>query len=48
LQLDLAHNNLQELPNSIGYLTKVSRLDVSHNNLKSLPSQLGALVTFKH
>jgi Leucine-rich repeat (LRR) protein len=40
----VAHNQLKELPQSIGYLTKVSRLDISHNNLTSLPPQLGALV----
>jgi len=38
--LKLNHNNLTELPASIGFLKKLGKLTLNYNRLKSLPSQI--------
>lgn len=39
--LDLQHNQLKSLPDSIGLLTSLKSLDISGNALKVLPASLG-------
>ena len=39
-ELDVSHNQLTYLPESIGTLSKLMHLDVSHNQLKTLPKSL--------
>ena len=36
-ELELSHNQLQEIPVAISNLTLLSRLDLSRNNIRSLP-----------
>ncbi|KAL4226999.1 Leucine-rich repeat serine/threonine-protein kinase 2 [Mactra antiquata] len=40
-KLHLAHNQLTQLPQEIGYFTSLISLDISHNKITSLPDELG-------
>ena len=42
-ELDLSHNNLQTLPDSLGNLQVLATLNLDHNSLQSLPETLGNL-----
>ena len=41
--LDLSHNELRDLPNSLCSIVTLRRLDLSHNSLGSLPADIGNL-----
>ncbi|XP_058473493.1 malignant fibrous histiocytoma-amplified sequence 1 homolog [Solea solea] len=43
VELDMSHNCLRTLPDSIGQLKGLKKLCVSHNKIQSLPAQIGAL-----
>jgi Leucine-rich repeat (LRR) protein len=40
--LDLSHNQLTTLPESLGQLTQLQSLDISGNQLTALPKSLGS------
>ncbi|MGJ3244528.1 MAG: COR domain-containing protein [Elainellaceae cyanobacterium] len=46
-KLDLAGNDLEELPPEIGHLTNLQRLDLSSNSLSSLPAEIGQLTNLQ-
>ncbi|KAG7499713.1 malignant fibrous histiocytoma-amplified sequence 1 [Solea senegalensis] len=43
VELDMSHNCLRTLPDSVGQLKGLKKLCVSHNKIQSLPAQIGAL-----
>ncbi|XP_068423093.1 malignant fibrous histiocytoma-amplified sequence 1 homolog [Clinocottus analis] len=43
VELDMSHNGLRGLPDSVGQLTALKKLCVSHNKIQTLPAQIGAL-----
>lgn len=45
--LNLSHNQLTSIPDSIGRLTELHSLDLSHNNLSNLPESLKDLSQLK-
>lgn len=46
-RLNLTHNGLVRLPETIGQLKQLEHLDVSFNNLVSLPDEIGMLTNLK-
>jgi Leucine-rich repeat (LRR) protein len=46
--LDLGHNNLREVPESLFYLKKLNRLNLENNRLHSLPVKLKELKELTH
>eukprot|EP00253_Pinus_taeda_P008771 PITA_08771 len=47
VNLDLANNNLQVLPDSVTSLVNLTHLDIQSNQLTSLPDSIGRLVNLK-
>ena len=45
VNLDVAHNHLETLPQEIGSLVKVNTLHLQHNELVALPDTLGNLTS---
>lgn len=44
LVLNVAYNNIKELPPHLGNLRKLTELNVSHNKLESLPDEISSCV----
>ena len=40
---DVSNNRLQELPQSIGFLTKLFKLLAANNGLRSIPKEIGSM-----
>lgn len=41
ITLDVAHNQLEHLPEEIGSCTQITNLDLQHNELLDLPETIG-------